>query len=70
MKLVRFTKDMAPHKAGDKRLVPDDVASRLEEAGEVDDVQPFPVVAASETPRKRPLLGMTRPGKTYETRSR
>ena len=29
MKMVEFTRDMAPHRKGEGRVVPDDVAARL-----------------------------------------
>ncbi len=34
MKMVEFTRDMRPHRVGDKRVVPDAVAARLIDAGE------------------------------------
>jgi hypothetical protein len=34
MKMVEFTRDMRPHRVGDKRVVPDAVAAKLIAAGE------------------------------------
>lgn len=36
MQAVRFTRAMAPHGAGDTRMLPDDVAKRLEAEGAVE----------------------------------
>lgn len=47
MKLVTFTRDMHPHSAGDTRVVPDQVAAQLVEAGDVEpNPPPFPAEAA------------------------
>ena len=57
MKLVEFTRDMRPHKAGETRVVPDDVAQRLIAEGDalprssVFDEQP----AAKPAPARRYL---------------
>lgn len=42
MKLVEFTRDMRPQAAGSTRVVPDDVAARLEAEGAVRNVRPWP----------------------------
>ncbi len=34
MKIVEFTRDMRPHRAGEKRVVPDAVAKKLIDAGD------------------------------------
>jgi hypothetical protein len=53
MKLVTFTRDMRPHSAGDTRVVPDDVAARLVDAGDVEpNPPPFPA-GASEAQEPR-----------------
>lgn len=57
MKDVRFTRDMAPHGRGDRRIVPDEIAIQMEKTGDVDDVRPFPDGRASK-----------RPAKTYTTK--
>lgn len=54
MKLVEFAVDMAPHVAGECRLVPDELARILQSEGAVTNVLPWPLDAAPETPRKRP----------------
>jgi hypothetical protein len=36
MKLVKLTRDMYPNRAGDTRLLPDNVAARLEASGEIE----------------------------------
>jgi hypothetical protein len=59
MKLVTFSRDMAPHGAGDTRLVPDDVADRLADEGAVSNVRPFP---------PEPPKPAHRPGKRYLSR--
>ena len=61
MKLVTFAKDMAPHRVGDTRLVPDDVADRLVKSGEASGATPFPPQA--DAPRPKPARGyLTRHG--------
>ncbi|MEJ0093398.1 MAG: hypothetical protein WDN46_08165 [Methylocella sp.] len=35
MKLVEFTRDVLPHRIGERRVLPDDVAARLEASGEI-----------------------------------
>jgi hypothetical protein len=58
MKMVKFTRDMHPHVAGERRVVPDEVAARLIAAGEAEaatslfDHQPAPEKAA---PRLLPI---------------
>jgi hypothetical protein len=55
MKHVTFTRDMRPHSAGDKLLVPDDVAARLAAEGVVEPNPPdFPArTASAPTPANR-----------------
>lgn len=58
MKLVEFTRDMRPHKAGETRVVPDSMAADLETEGtakivpSVFDNQP-PLPADQPKPRGR-----------------
>lgn len=63
MKLVTFGGDMAPHGAGDTRLVPDEVAQQLEDDGKLSASEPWPADAASRAPEKpvRPILKPGRP---------
>ena len=42
MKVVEFTRDMSPHRIGETRVVPDDMATRLFAAGDVLAPRPFP----------------------------
>jgi hypothetical protein len=65
MRLVTFTKDMAPHKAGETRVLPDEVAARLVEEDTARDSGPFPVKAK---PPEDAEPVETRPGKRYMTR--
>ena len=54
MKHVTFTKPMIPHNVGDRRLVPDAVAARLEAEGAIEPNPPdFPPVE-----RRRPRRGV------------
>ncbi len=50
MKSVEFTRDMRPNTAGSTRIVPDDVAARLEAEGSVRNVKPWPERAESGVP--------------------
>ena len=54
MKHVTFTKPMIPHNVGDRRLVPDAVAARLEAEG-VDRAEPAGLPALE---RRRPRRGV------------
>lgn len=74
MKLVEFTKNMAPHTAGDTRLVEDNVAKDLLTQGLVTNVRPYPdprpaidrvQPAQSAGPDERRIAG-----KTYQTRKK
>jgi hypothetical protein len=60
MKLIEFTRDMRPHKAGETRVVPDTVADKL-------------IVAGDAKPRDsvfdKPVDPLAR-GKSYPTRRR
>lgn len=42
MQLVTFARDVAPHVAGEKRLVPDALAEELLAAGDISDFERFP----------------------------
>lgn len=61
MKLVKFTKDMVPHKAGETRAVPDDVAAKLSRAGEA-------TIEPSIFDAQQPSAEVRRPAKKYATR--
>jgi hypothetical protein len=75
MKMVEFTRDMRPQRAGEKRVVPDTVARRLVEAGDakfvtsVFDKNP----AQSDVDQSNSATkSSAKPsvGKTYKTRKR
>lgn len=51
MKHVTFTRDMAPHRAGEMRLVPDDVAAMLAARGEIAPNPPDFPARADAAPR-------------------
>jgi hypothetical protein len=61
MKMVEFTRDMRPQRAGEKRVVPDAVAEKLIATGDAK-----PVVSAFDKPSKPPVVT----GRTYKTRKR
>lgn len=60
MKMVEFTRDMRPQRAGEKRVVPDEVAEKLIAAGDAK-----PVASAFDKSGKPPVGG-----RTYKTRKR
>lgn len=60
MKMVEFTRDMRPQRAGEKRVVPDAVAEKLIAAG---DAKPCESVFDKSSPPV-PV------GRTYKTRKR
>lgn len=64
MKLVTFSRAMAPHGVGDTRLVPDNVAAQLDEDGMISSSEPWP--AQVRPPRQivkpvRPAVKPVRP---------
>jgi hypothetical protein len=62
MKMVEFTRDMRPHRAGEKRVVPDAVAAKLIAAGDAKHfLSPFDQPAQAP----QPVVG-----KSYKTRKR
>lgn len=61
MKLVEFTRDMAPHVAGESRLVPDTLADTLAAEGAVINVRPWP---DHQPDPKRYLPRVKRPERT------
>ncbi|MDE3038768.1 MAG: hypothetical protein KGJ21_10015 [Pseudomonadota bacterium] len=75
MKMVEFTRDMRPHRVGDKRVVPDAVAQKLIAAGDAKHfvsvfdkapAQPGDMQSHSDTKSSaKPSVG-----KTYKTRKR
>jgi hypothetical protein len=70
MKLATFTRDMAPFKAGDSRVVPDDVGDRLESDGSATLGQFPPADVASPLRDGAPLppIPPHRPGRRYPNR--
>jgi hypothetical protein len=52
-KLVTFNRAMSPYAAGESRLVPDDVAERLDSEGVLSASKPFPEGAAAVPPPSR-----------------
>lgn len=76
MKHVTFTRDMRPYHAGMMRLVPAEVAAKLEEEGAIEPNPPdWPAApagadASSDAPRKKPRLPRGRDllGQTYLTK--
>jgi hypothetical protein len=70
MKLVTFSRPMAPHGVGDTRLVPDNVAHQLQEDGAISASEPWPAsapVSAPESPR-RPIVKPARAIGVADTR--
>lgn len=72
MRIVTLARDMRPHRAGDDRVLPDELAAALIASGDARDSRPFPppdvapAVAVGEV--KRPVLSakqryFTRKGK-------
>ncbi len=63
MKLVTFARAMAPHGAGETRLLPDDVAASLDAEGALSAVCDWPAGVASAQARKprRVVPVITRP---------
>jgi hypothetical protein len=59
MKVATFTRAMAPYVAGESRVVPDDVAARLEQDGDAT-LSPFPPTDVAPA----------RPAKRYKTKDR
>lgn len=72
MKLVKFNRAMAPFVSGETRLVPDDVAVRLEAEGVIDpNPETFPVGTSKPvlTAQRPPLFGRDRlRGQKYQTK--
>lgn len=62
MKMVQFTKEMRPHCAGDRRVVPDAVAHKLVDEGSVEIVP-----SVYDQPAPVPEPGLRRP-RRYATR--
>lgn len=50
MKRVTLARDILPWRAGQERILPDDLAAKLEAEGAVRDVQPFPDNGAAARP--------------------
>ena len=71
MKHVTFTRPMIPHNVGDRRLVPDAVAARLEAEGLIEpdppDFPPAKVAELAAAAGQAPLPAKPR-GKRYQTK--
>ena len=52
MKRVTFAVAMAPYVRGENRIVPDDVAARLEAEGVLSKVEPWPTQSTPAHPRR------------------
>lgn len=52
MKHVTFSRPIAPYNAGDKRVVPDGVAAKLQAEGALSASEPWPANAAAPAPPK------------------
>jgi hypothetical protein len=59
MKMVEFTRDMRPHRAGETRIVPDAMAEKLIASGDAK-----PRDSVFDKPEKQAV------GKSYKTRKR
>jgi hypothetical protein len=75
MKMVEFTRDMRPQRAGEKRVVPDAVAERLIAAGDAKlckSVFDKPQPETAETQSQSETKGSAKPtvGKVYKNRKR
>jgi hypothetical protein len=69
MRLVTFGRAMAPHAAGDTRLVSDSVAKRLDSEGLLSATEPYPPAAAPAAKKPtRPILKPTRPATAPDQR--
>lgn len=68
MKTVTFARDMAPHVAGESRVVPDDVAARLHKSGDVGEPRPFPDPA--EARDRKNAARRPAPAATYSTKGK
>jgi hypothetical protein len=54
MKHVTFIKPMLPHNVGDRRLVPDEMAARLERDGRIEPNPPdWPATPGAQAPSPR-----------------
>lgn len=53
MKHVTLTRDLRPWRAGDKALVPDDIAEGMMARGEASEAEPWPPSAAPPAPKQR-----------------
>lgn len=61
MKLVEFTRDMAPHVAGESRLVPDPLAEILAREGTVTNIRPWPAELPADEPSNSRVPRVKRP---------
>lgn len=64
MKIVEFTRDMAPHGIGDTRIVPDLLAEMLAAEGAVTNVRPWPDAPDHRPDPKHYLPRVKRPERT------
>jgi hypothetical protein len=69
MRHVTFAQAILPYNAGDKRIVPDEMAANLEAGGYLSANEPFGPKAAQD-PKKphRPMLKIGRPSGIPDTR--
>lgn len=63
MKLVTFARDMAPHNAGDKRLVPEAVADQLQSDGALSAVEDWPAEGGPAKPARAVLSPSRQPAR-------
>ena len=63
MKIVEFTRDMAPHVAGESRIVPDLLAEILAAEGSITNVRPWPPEPRPSDPTQRYLTRVKRAAK-------
>lgn len=69
MKMVEFTRDMRPQRAGERRVLPDDVAARLIGNGEAIGVASvFDQVGPAAAPSAPPEADQGRNPHNYRTR--
>lgn len=70
MKHVTFTRDMKPHRVGEQRLVPDDLAAELEHEGAIEQDPPdWPPSAKPSVPSVPPQKPERRPDRQrYKTK--
>ena len=70
MQIVTFARAVPPYQKGSTRVVPDDVALKLMESGDVSASADWPSAAEGKAPEKprRPVLNLKRPSGTSDRR--